>query len=119
MALTVITVDDSAFMRGMLKKLVAEAGAEIVGEASDGNEAIQVYEEKKPQLVFMDIVMPNKTGLEALREIKAKDANARVVMCSSVGQDKIVAEAVEAGATDFIVKPFKAEDIQTVIKKFS
>ncbi len=119
MVLKVVLVDDSVFMRGMLEKLVVEAGAKVIGQAGDGNEAITIFEKEKPDLVFLDIVMPNMTGLEALKKMKSMDTNAKIIMCSSVGQEKIVVEAVEAGATDFIVKPFKAEDIKTVIKKFS
>lgn len=119
MGLRVQLVDDSAFMRGMLKKHITEAGSEVVAEAGDGNEAVAAFNEHTPDLVFMDIVMPNKTGLEALKEIKGAHPDARIIMCSSVGQDKIVTEAVEAGATDFILKPFKEEDIKTIIAKFS
>ena len=119
MGLSILVVDDSAFMRNMLKNLIAQAGGVVVGEGADGNEAIQKYSELKPQLVFMDIMMPNKNGLEALKEIMQADKNARIVMCTSVGQEKVVAEAVEAGVSDFIVKPFKPEDIKTVISKYS
>lgn len=119
MALKVMLVDDSAFMRNMLKNLIAPTGAEIVGEAGDGNEAVSKYNALKPNLVFMDIMMPNKNGIEALKEIMKMDNSAKVIMCTSVGQEKVVAEAVEAGASDFIVKPFKPEDIKTVIGKYS
>lgn len=119
MGISVVIVDDSAFMRNMLKNLIAQAGAEVVGEAGDGNEAISQYNALKPKLVFMDIMMPNKNGLEALKEIIKIDGNAKIVMCTSVGQEKVVAEAVEAGASDFIVKPFKPEDIKTVVGKYS
>lgn len=119
MGISVIIVDDSAFMRNMLKNLITQAGAEVVGEAADGNEAITQYSALKPNLVFMDIMMPNKNGLESLKDIMKMDRNAKVVMCTSVGQEKVVAEAVEAGASDFIVKPFKPEDIKTVVGKYS
>lgn len=118
MGLNVMIADDSAFMRNMLKKLIMEAGATIAGEASDGKEAIARYGELKPNLVFMDIMMPNMNGIEALKGIIAQDKAAKVVMCTSVGQDKVVNEAVEAGASDFIVKPFTKEDVETVIKKY-
>jgi two-component system chemotaxis response regulator CheY len=119
MGLNVLIVDDSAFMRNMLKNLISQAGGEVVAEAVDGNDAIAKYNEKGPDLVFMDIMMPNKTGLEALKEIMQADKNAKIIMCTSVGQEKVVAEAVEAGASDFIVKPFKPEDINTVIGKYN
>jgi len=112
-------VDDSAFMRNMLKKLVVEAGANVAGEAGDGQEAITKYQVLKPDMVFMDIMMPNVNGIEALKGIMASDKNARVVMCTSVGQEKVVTEAVEAGASDFIVKPFTKDDVQSIIRKYS
>ncbi len=119
MPLRIMLVDDSAFMRNMLKNMIATTGAEIIGEAGDGNEAISKYHALKPDLMFMDIMMPNKNGIEALKEIMAADRSAKIVMCTSVGQEKVVAEAVEAGASDFIVKPFKPEDIKTVISKYT
>lgn len=119
MTISVMIVDDSLFMRNMLKNLIVPAGGNIVAEAADGNEAVSKYAQHKPGLVFLDIVMPNKNGLEALREIKTQDPNARVIMCTSVGQEKIMQESVEAGVSDFIVKPFKADDIKAVIAKFS
>jgi two-component system, chemotaxis family, chemotaxis protein CheY len=119
MPLKVLITDDSVFMRNMLKKLITEAGAVIAGEAGDGNEAIQKFDALKPDLCFMDIMMPNLNGIEALKVIMGKDKNAKVIMCTSVGQEKVVNEAVESGASDFIVKPFTKEDVETVIKKYS
>ncbi|MBN1502881.1 response regulator [Candidatus Woesearchaeota archaeon] len=119
MGLRVMIVDDSVFMRNMLKKLITEAGAEIVAEAGDGKEAITKYNEIKPDLVFLDIVMPNLDGIEALKSIRAADGNSRVIMCTSTGQEMVVKEAVNAGASDFIVKPFSKEDITTLIQKYS
>ena len=119
MGLSIMLVDDSAFMRNMLKKLVEDAGAQVVGQASDGGEGITKYGELHPDLVFMDIMMPNVNGIEALKGIMAQDKNAKIVMCTSVGQDKIVNEAVEAGASDFIIKPFTKEDVESIIKKYS
>ena len=119
MGLSVMVVDDSAFMRNMLKNLIGQAGANVVGEAVDGVEAVQKFNELHPQVVFMDIMMPNKNGLEALKDIMNIDRNTKVVMCTSVGQEKVVSEAVDAGASDFIVKPFKPEDISSVIQKYS
>ncbi len=119
MGLKVLVTDDSVFMRNMLKKLITESGAEVVGEAGDGNEAIQKFDQLHPDLCFMDIMMPNLNGIEALKGIMSKDKNAKVIMCTSVGQEKVVNEAVEAGASDFIVKPFTKEDVDTVLKKYS
>ena len=118
MGIPVMIVDDSAFMRNMLKNFVVQSGGEVVAEGVDGNEAVAKYNELKPKLVFMDIMMPNKNGLEALKEIMQSDKDAKIIMCTSVGQEKVVAEAVEAGASDFIVKPFKPEDIKTVMGKY-
>ena len=119
MGIRVLVTDDSAFMRSMLKKLITEAGGEIAGEAGDGREAIERYTQVKPTLVFMDIMMPNMNGIEALKGIIAIDKSAKIVMCTSVGQEKVVNEAVEAGASDFIVKPFTKEDVTTIISKYS
>ena len=119
MGIRVLITDDSAFMRNMLKKLIMEAGGEIAGEAGDGREAIDKYGQVKPNLVFMDIMMPKVNGIDALKAIVAQDKAAKVVMCTSVGQEKVVNEAVEAGASDFIIKPFTKEDVTTIIKKYS
>ena len=119
MSIKVMVVDDSTFMRNMLKNLITQFGAQVVGEAVDGNDAVVKYGQLRPDLVFMDIMMPNKNGLDALKDIIKADKNAKVIMCTSVGQDKVTTEAVESGASDFIVKPFKPEDIKGVIEKFS
>ena len=103
----------------MLKKLITDAGGEVVGEAKDGKEAIEKYGQCNPNLCFMDIMMPNMNGIDALKGIISQDKNAKVVMCTSVGQEKVVNEAVEAGASDFIVKPFTKDDVTTVINKYS
>ncbi len=118
MGISVMVVDDSAFMRNMLKQIITEAGSQVAGEAGDGNEAITIYEQLKPKLVFMDIMMPNTNGIEALKGIKAKDSGAKIVMCTSVGQQKIIDEAVQAGAADFVVKPFQKDGIINVLKKY-
>jgi two-component system chemotaxis response regulator CheY len=118
MGLNILIVDDSAFMRNMLKQVIGETDAQIVGEGSNGKEAIEKYTQLKPQLVFMDIMMPEVNGIEALKGIIANDKNAKVVMCTSVGQQKVINEAVEAGASDFIIKPFQKEDILAIIKKY-
>jgi two-component system chemotaxis response regulator CheY len=119
MGIKVLIVDDSAFMRNMLKKLITEAGGEIAGEAGDGKEAQEKYSQLKPGLVFMDIMMPNVNGIDGLKGIMSQEKTAKVVMCTSIGQQKVVDEAVEAGASDFIVKPFTKEDVMTVINKYN
>ncbi len=119
MGIKVLITDDSAFMRNMLKKLITEAGAEVAGEAGNGKEAIEKYSQLKPNLCFMDIMMPEVNGIEGLKGIIAQDKSAKVVMCTSVGQEKVVNEAVEAGASDFVVKPFTKEDVTTIINKYS
>ena len=114
----ILIVDDSAFMRNMIKKMLGE-GTHEVREAGNADEAVRMYDEFKPNLVFLDIIMPGKNGIEVLKELKGKDAGANVVMCTSVGgQEQIIKECVEAGASDFITKPFTAEEITNVISRF-
>jgi two-component system chemotaxis response regulator CheY len=113
----ILIVDDAAFMREMLCDLLTEEGYQIAAEAADGDEAVAAYAEHSPDLVMLDIVMPRKSGLEALREIVAHDPEAKVVMCSALGQESLVMEALEAGAKDFVVKPFKPDRAIDVIKK--
>ena len=117
MSLRVMIVDDALFMRNMLKDICARAGFEVVAEADNGEAAGALYREHRPDLVTMDIVMPRRSGIEALQEIMAADPQARVVMVSALGQDSLVLEAVEAGARDFIVKPFKEEKDIDVIRR--
>jgi two-component system chemotaxis response regulator CheY len=117
MSRRVLIVDDAAFMREMLRDLLTEAGYEIVGEAVDGDQAVALFRETSPDVVTLDIVMPRKSGLEALREIHALDASACVIMCSALGQEALVMQALEAGARDFIVKPFKPDQALGVIEK--
>jgi len=117
MPLRVMIVDDALFMRNMLKDIFTRAGHEIVAEAEDGKQALERYLEIKPDLVTMDIVMPKCSGIEALRDIIAADPQARVVMVSALGQDSLVLEAVEAGARDFIVKPFKEDKVLDVVRR--
>lgn len=107
----ILLVDDAAFMRMMIKDTLSKNGYTDVHEAADGQLAVAKYEEVKPDLVFMDITMPNMDGLEALKTIKANDPKAVVVMCSAMGQEAMVIEAIKSGAKDFIVKPFKPERI--------
>jgi|SRR6185369_1729644 len=117
MATTVMIVDDSLFMRKMLRDLVEEEGYEVVAEASDGEEAVAKYREFLPDLTTLDIVMPNKTGIEALKEIMALNPAARVVMCSALGQESLTAAAAEAGAKAFILKPFNPELVLQVLRE--
>ena len=119
MALRVMIVDDALFMRNMLKDICVRAGFEVVAEADNGEVALDLYREHRPELVTMDIVMPRRSGIEALQDIMAEDPRARVVMVSALGQDSLVLEAVEAGARDFIVKPFKEEKVIDVIRRIT
>ena len=113
----VLIVDDAIFMRNMLKDIFSEGNFEIVGEAANGIEAVEKFKELTPDLVTMDIVMPFKSGIEATREILEIDDSAVVIMCSALGQEALVMEAIEAGAADFIVKPFKMQDVRSVVDK--
>ncbi len=113
----VLIVDDAIFMRNMLKDIFDTDAFEIVGEAANGVEAVEKYKELRPDLTTMDIVMPFKSGIEATKEILAVQDDAVVIMCSALGQESLVMEAIEAGAADFVVKPFKPEDVQRVVGK--
>ncbi|MCL1788739.1 MAG: response regulator [Oscillospiraceae bacterium] len=113
----ILLVDDAAFMRMLIRDTLTKNGYTNILEAGDGEIACQVYEAEMPDLVVMDITMPNKTGIEALSEIKGKHPSAKVIMCSAMGQEAMVVEAIKLGALDFIVKPFKPDRIlQTVTK---
>ncbi len=117
MSKRVLVVDDAIFMRNMIKDIFAGSGFEVVGEAANGLEAVEKFGQLRPDLTTMDIVMPFKSGIEATREIIRQDPRAVVVMCSALGQESLVMEALEAGARDYIVKPFKAEDVLAVVRK--
>lgn len=119
MPLRVMVVDDALFMRNMLKDIFERAGYEVVAEAENGEAALELYQEIKPDLVTMDIVMPRKSGIEALQEIMASDPDACIVMVSALGQDSLVLEAVESGAKDFIVKPFKEEKVLEIVRRIA
>ena len=112
----ILVVDDAAFMRMMIKKALNDQGYTEVYEAADGVEAIEKYHELHPDLVFMNITMPNLNGLEALKKIYAVDKEAKIIMCSAMGQESIVVSAVKHGAKDFIVKPFKPNRILKAVK---
>lgn len=117
MGLRVLIVDDAMFMRNMLKDIFTRAGHEVVGEAANGADAVEMYRKLRPDMMTMDIVMPVKSGIEALGEIVTLDPGAVVVICSAMGQDALVMEAVKAGAREFIVKPFQEERVLEVIGK--
>ena len=107
----ILLVDDAAFMRMMVKETLTKAGYTDLYEAADGMQAVETYNDIKPDMVLMDITMPNMDGLEALKAIKSKDPNANIVMCSAMGQESMVIDAIKSGAKDFIVKPFKPDRI--------
>ncbi len=113
----ILLVDDAAFMRMMIKDILVKNGYEVVGEAENGAKAIEKYKELKPYLVVMDITMPEVDGIQAVKEIKKIDANANIIMCSAMGQQSMVIEAIQSGAKDFIVKPFQADRVLEAVKK--
>lgn len=113
---TILIVDDTLFMRTLLKNILFSGGHTIVGEAENGEDAIEKYQELKPDLVTMDVVMPKKNGIEALQGIREADPNAKVVMCTAVGQEQMVKLAVKSGAKGYIVKPFQAPKVLEEVK---
>ena len=117
MSKTVLIVDDAAFMRMMIKDILTKNGYDVVGEAADGAQAVEKYKELQPDLVTMDITMPEMDGIEALKEIKKINPDSTVIMCSAMGQQAMVIDAIQAGAKDFIVKPFQAERVIEAINK--
>ena len=117
MAKNILICDDAAFMRMMIKDILTKNGYNVVGEAENGKIAVEKYSELSPDLVLLDITMPEMDGIGALKAIKAKDPNACVIMCSAMGQQAMVIEAIQSGAKDFIVKPFQAERVLEAVKK--
>jgi two-component system, chemotaxis family, chemotaxis protein CheY len=116
MSTRVLIVDDAMFMRAIIKDILLNAsGFEIVGEAQDGDEAVKLHKQLKPDLITMDIVMPNMDGIEATKKILATDPSVKVIMCSALGQEPLIMESLAAGAKDFVVKPFSAEKVLKVI----
>ncbi|MBU3111753.1 response regulator [Clostridium lacusfryxellense] len=113
----VLIVDDAAFMRMMIKDILEKNGYDVVGEASNGLKGVELYKSEKPDIVTMDITMPEMDGIEAVKAIKAFDPAAKVIMCSAMGQQTMVMDAIRAGAKDFIVKPFQADRVLEAIKK--
>ena len=117
MAKNILICDDAAFMRMMIKDILTKNGYNIVGEAENGAKAVEKYAELKPDLVLMDITMPEMDSMEALKKIKAADANASIIMCSAMGQQAMVIESIQSGAKDFIVKPFQADRVLEAVQK--
>ncbi len=113
----ILLVDDAAFMRMMLKDILTKNGYNVIGEAENGAQAVEKYKELKPNLVVMDITMPEMDGIQAARAIKGEDSNALIIMCSAMGQQAMVIEAIQAGAKDFIVKPFQPDRVLEAVKK--
>jgi two-component system chemotaxis response regulator CheY len=113
----VLIADDASFMRQMIRDIIEPEGFQVVGEASDGVEVVEKFKELHPDIVMMDIVMPKRSGIDAVKGIVAMDPTARVVMCSALGQETLVMEAIQAGAKDFIVKPFKPESVVATLRK--
>ena len=117
MAKRVLIVDDAAFMRMMIKDILCKNGYEVAGEAENGLKAVEKYKELTPDLVLMDITMPEMNGIDAVKNIKAIDPGAKIVMCSAMGQQAMVIESIQAGARDFIVKPFQADRVLEAVRK--
>lgn len=117
MASNILVVDDATFMRLMLKNIIIKDGLNVVGEAKNGVEAVDKYKELKPDLVTLDITMPEKDGIAALKEIRQYDSNAKVLMCSAMGQQALIIESIQNGAKDFIVKPFDEQRVLESIHK--
>ncbi|MEJ8554414.1 response regulator [Tepidibacter sp. Z1-5] len=117
MSRSILLVDDAAFMRMMIKDILVKNGYEVVGEAENGLKAVEKYKELKPELVIMDITMPEVDGIQAVKEIKKIDPSASIIMCSAMGQQAMVIEAIQSGAKDFIVKPFQADRVLEAVKK--
>ena len=117
MAKNILICDDAAFMRMMIKDILTKNGYNVAGEAENGLKAVEKFKEVNPDLVLMDITMPEMDGIQALKKIKETDPNASIIMCSAMGQQAMVIEAIQSGAKDFIVKPFQAERVLEAVKK--
>ena len=113
----ILIVDDAAFMRMMIKDILTKNGYEVIGEAANGIQAVELYKAHQPDLVTMDITMPEMDGIEAVKQIKAVNPGAKVIMCSAMGQQSMVMDAIKAGASDFIVTPFQADRVLEAVKK--
>ena len=117
MAKNILICDDAAFMRMMIKDILTKNGYNVIGEAENGAKGVEKYNELKPDLVLMDITMPEMDGIAALKAIKANDPGASVIMCSAMGQQAMVIESIQSGAKDFIVKPFQADRVLEAVRK--
>lgn len=117
MSKTILIVDDAAFMRMMIKDILSKNGYDILGEAQTGKEAVELYQKFKPDLVTMDITMPEMNGIEAVKAIKKLDPAAKIIMCSAMGQQAMVIDAIQAGARDFVVKPFQPTRVLEAVQK--
>lgn len=117
MGKTVLIVDDAKFMRMMIKNILVSNGFEVVGEAENTNEAVAQYKKLSPSLVTMDVVMPGDNGIEAVKQIIAYDPDAKIIMCSALGQQGLLVEAIEAGAKEFVIKPFKPARVLEAVNK--
>lgn len=117
MAKNILICDDAAFMRMMIKDILSKNGYNIAGEAENGLKAVEKYNETKPDLVMMDITMPEMDGIQALKKIKETDPSANIIMCSAMGQQAMVIESIQSGAKDFIVKPFQPDRVLEAVKK--
>lgn len=119
---SVLIVDDASFMRAVLKKIILQSGHDVIAEAANCDEAVQQYQQTRPDLVLLDIVMPPgtkaKDGIDALKQIVATSPAAKVVMCSSMGQQALIAEALKCGAKDFVIKPFQPQKVMEVLSKY-
>jgi two-component system, chemotaxis family, chemotaxis protein CheY len=119
---TIMIVDDASFMRAVLKQIVMRAGHKVIAEATNGDDAIEQFQQSQPDLVFMDIVMPPgpnaKDGIEALKQIVSKNPSAKIVMCSSMRQQDLITEAIKSGAKDFVIKPFQPKKVLEALSKY-
>jgi len=117
MAIRVLVADDARFMRQLIREIVEPEGFEVVGEAADGRAVVEEFARLRPDVVTMDIVMPKRSGIDAVKEILALDPTARIVMVSALGQEALVMEALQAGAADYVVKPFKPDGVISTLRK--
>lgn len=117
MGINILIVDDLKFIKMVLRELIEKAGFRVVGEASDGLEAIEAFQDKRPDVVILDVTMPKMDGITALKKILEIDPAARVIMCSALGQQRLIVQAIQLGAKDFIVKPLRAERVISAIKQ--
>jgi two-component system chemotaxis response regulator CheY len=117
MAVNVLIVDDLAFIKIVLRDIIEKAGFRVVGEASNGEQAITMYQDTRPDVVLMDITMPGMDGLTALKKIREIDQAARVIICSALGQQQLIVQAIQLGAKDFIVKPFQPQRVVSALKR--